>query len=474
MASMLKQAPAVCMTGSILWEVNRRGVALEDPRISRMYAAMIGRAADRAAGRFRTGAWLRSGATWMVVAAVILLCVGVAIREKGRGRLTKIKAELGALPQIPVVTSPQPGGRDPIVLSRAQQMGGIAPEFLSATLLPGRGMNVLQIKAYLPGRGEVTLLDAPSVAEAAMAMSGIADDLNGEKSLAMGGALEAPWAGSISGALLPGATSVLANWQGRGLTLPVNANGASAGGLLLKRATDSVSTSVMPDGGAMQATFNAGSFDGRWPSTTVVKTTVQLSGRAVDIAVMATNKGTEPEPMSIGWRPRFLLPGSDRSQVLLRVPSTVRAEVKDPKTGLPSGRLLPVAQTEFDLSAPNGATLRSLSLNDLFVHLKGGVLSSGPDVELRDPAAGFGIRMTALTSSIKAIHVTAPADQKTISIDMQTSYDDAFGREWDKDENTGLVVLQPGESLQWKVRLELFPLSGSRMGQSISSLYSNR
>jgi len=42
-------------------------------------------------------------------------------------------------------------------------MGGTMPEFLSVTMLPGRGMNVLQIKAYIPGKGEVNLLASPSV-----------------------------------------------------------------------------------------------------------------------------------------------------------------------------------------------------------------------------------------------------------------------------------------------------------------------
>jgi hypothetical protein len=37
------------------------------------------------------------------------------------------------------------------------------PEFLSVTLLPGRGMNVLQITAYIPGKGEVNLLASPSI-----------------------------------------------------------------------------------------------------------------------------------------------------------------------------------------------------------------------------------------------------------------------------------------------------------------------
>jgi len=47
------------------------------------------------------------------------------------------------------------------------------------TLLPGRGMNVLQIRVFVPGRGEIDLLDSPSVAEATRSMTGSGEDAEG-------------------------------------------------------------------------------------------------------------------------------------------------------------------------------------------------------------------------------------------------------------------------------------------------------
>src|SRR6185312_6319250 len=75
----------------------------------------------------------------------------------------------------PVVTPPSPtavasahlplvGGQKAIELRRLQSGTGAKPEFLSVTLLPGRGMNLFQITAYLPGRGEVPLLTSPPLA----------------------------------------------------------------------------------------------------------------------------------------------------------------------------------------------------------------------------------------------------------------------------------------------------------------------
>ena len=51
-----------------------------------------------------------------------------------------------------------PGGQDPIRLSRSATSIGKGVELISATFLPGRGMNVFQITALIPGHGEVPLL----------------------------------------------------------------------------------------------------------------------------------------------------------------------------------------------------------------------------------------------------------------------------------------------------------------------------
>jgi galactose mutarotase-like enzyme len=58
------------------------------------------------------------------------------------------------------------------------------------------------------------------------------------------------------------------------------------------------------------------------------------------------------------------------------------------------------------------------------------------------------------------MRVVAPADGSYVSIDPQYNEPDAFGREWEKQLGTGFVVLQPGESTEWKVKLELVPLAG--------------
>lgn len=414
--------------------------------------------------RLRERAWqgtVRSGILTIFVAIFVIVGLAVGWHEHRKGHFARLKAEIRGIPAHPEEpTGVRPGGQDAIVLQRSPLPGSPGPEFVSATLLPGRGMNVLQIKAYLPDRGEVDLLASPSLDEAAKLLD---DPKQPGAGLAVGAAIEAPWTGRIPGVPSDSGDSVTTMWRGHHLDLPNDWNGAigaaSAGGLLMPMASSEVRTAVMPDGGAATAMFHAGAFGGRWISNTDIVTMVQLGGRSIEINVTARNVGTEAEPVGIGWHPRFAIVSGDRQKATLRLPESVRAEDHSPRTGLPSGKLLPVEGTAYDFTKP--APLGTLSLNDWFVHLKPALLDNGPMIELRDPESGFGLRVLAVSSSIKAIHVYAPADAGFVAIDPAMNYDDPFGREWPRDEDTGMVVLEPGQSVQWKIRLEIFPLTPS-------------
>jgi hypothetical protein len=69
--------------------------------------------------------------------------------------------------------------------------------------------------------------------------------------------------------------------------------------------------------------------------------------------------------------------------------------------------------------------------------------------------------MTMLSPSIKSMHVTAPANGNFVMIEPRFNYDDPFGKEWSKEEDTGMVVLAPGQSVQWKIRLEIYAPSSN-------------
>ena len=133
-----------------------------------MYATLWGRKLSQV--RHNAWRWMmkRSGLLMTIGTTAILLLVALALKERGRGHLTKLRTELNVRSAAPHKTAPLlPGGQDAVVLSRTQVADMGTPEFVSATLLPGRGMNVLQIVAYIPQKGEVNLLASPDLDEAA-------------------------------------------------------------------------------------------------------------------------------------------------------------------------------------------------------------------------------------------------------------------------------------------------------------------
>src|SRR5271163_663766 len=126
------------------------------------------------AGRLRRSIWraavMRSGLLTFLVLILLLAALAFGWHEHRLGQFAQLKRELGKRPVHDVTV--RPGGQDVVQLQRSQLLGGSGPEFLSATLLPGRGMNLLQIKAYLPQKGEVNLLASPPLEDAAELLTG--------------------------------------------------------------------------------------------------------------------------------------------------------------------------------------------------------------------------------------------------------------------------------------------------------------
>ena len=243
-------------------------------------------------------------------------------------------------------------------------------------------MNMLQISAYLPQKGEVNLLASPSLDSACGAVERHwTRCASGAKSLAMGAAIETPWAGWISGPRrTPDEKNLTTVWHGIRLNLPTEMRDSYgldgsivSGGLLLKQPSASVSTNIMPDGGEASATFRPGNFDGHWLSQTEITTTVELSGRAIEVKIAACiTSATQLNPLESAGHLRFAILSGHRGQMMLRLPEALRAEVKDRRSGELSGRLLPVTGTEYDFTGREGAQLGALSLDDSFVQSSGG------------------------------------------------------------------------------------------------------
>jgi galactose mutarotase-like enzyme len=112
-----------------------------------------------------------------------------------------------------------------------------------------------------------------------------------------------------------------------------------------------------------------------------------------------------------------------------------------------------VQGTKYDFTASNGKPLDEIFLDDNFSRLS---RSSGKVVvNLIDPAANYGLHIQGLSNDIKTVQVYAPPDKPFVAIEEQFNFADPFSPVWGNFD-TGMVILDPGQSVTWTVRLELF------------------
>jgi aldose 1-epimerase len=351
------------------------------------------------------------------------------------------------------------GGAPPVILQRPPVTDKSKPQFLQATILPGRGMDVLQIKAYLPGKGEIYVLNSPPLEDAARLL-GKDNDEFGNQVFKFGGAILLPFANRIRGDVAPDGKTITAIVARRKVILPANWSGNKPGaekhaihGLMQRSHFQDMITRNGTQDSAVTATLHAGNFDGHWLSDTDVEVESVLSHDAFEMTVTAKNVGLRPLPMGIGWHPYFVLPGDDRQDVRLRLPSETRAVMNNYDDSFVTGVRVPVKGTEYDFSAPEGRPLDKIYLDDNYSVLN---YDQGKTItEIIDPAAKYGLRLITLTPKIKSIQVYAPPDKNFVAIEPQFNLPDPYNKNWGNLDN-GMVLLQPGESVTWRVRLELF------------------
>jgi galactose mutarotase-like enzyme len=321
-------------------------------------------------------------------------------------------------------------------------------------------MNTFQIQAHLPGKGLVDVLASPSIAEAQKLLNGGPGDLHGNQSFMLGGAILAPFAGRVRGTVAPDGKTFSVDIKGHKAVLPANWSGRRPGaekhaihGLILDRQATEVKTEADAAGASITGILKAGDFGVGWPSQITITTRVALAEDSIEVRVTALNEGGQLTVVGFGWHPYFAFPSGDRNQVRLRIPAAERLEVNNRDEHFPTGRLLPVAGTEYDLSAPGGGAIAGLSLEECFTNLKRD--HEGHAVaEISDPSAKFGLRIAMLSPEISAIQVYAPADQQYAAIEPWFNLPDPFGTVW--NTAAGMVELRPGASTTYAVRLKLF------------------
>lgn len=347
-------------------------------------------------------------------------------------------------------------GQKIVVLKRNATSGGTKLEFLSATIPPGRGMNLLQITANVPGKGIVDVLATPPFDQVAKALSG--DKFGNMSFSTFGGAFLAPYANRIRGTLSQDGQSITSEWRDKKLVLPANWTGKNPGaerhsihGLILTRKADNLE--VSKDGTSVTATIHAGNFDGHWLSSTDLTLRISLREDSIDSTIVAKNVGHEAEPIGIGWHPYFAIPSGMRNQVRLHIPATQHVETNNFDDVFPTGKITAVKGTRYDFTAPQGKLIG----NELYDESFAGLMRTGNKVrvDLIDPAAHYGIHIDGLSPEIQTVQFYAPKDKPFVALEEQFNFGDPFSKVW-KGMNTGMVILKPGNSTTWHVQLRLF------------------
>lgn len=354
------------------------------------------------------------------------------------------------------------GGEPIVVLKRAQRADQSKPQLLTATVLPGRGMAILQITAYVPGKGEVEVFASPSLGEAKDLLDHN-DDKFGNKIFSVGGAFLVPYANRIRGKVTPDGSEITTSIAGQTVNLPANWVGKNPGaekvsmhGLMLTSKFQNVRQVSTADASTVSGIFHAGNWDSHWVSDTDMSVRIALRNDSVEFMLTAKNVGKEPLPIGIGWHPYFAIPSGDRKQARLHLPADKVAVMDNYDNVFPTGEVRPVSAGDgkYDFTAADGKALDDIFLDDNFQNIQRD--ANGDAVaKVIDPASKYAIKIVAESPQIKSIQVYSPPDKNFVALEPQFNLPDPYGSEW-KSSDTGMVLLKPGESTTWRVRLELF------------------
>ena len=352
------------------------------------------------------------------------------------------------------------GGKKAVRLSRPQSSDASKPQILSADILPGRGMNVFKVKAYVPGKGVIDVLFGPPLEQAPDLMNGQGTDQTGNGSYAAGGAILVPFANRIRGRLRPGAKTINATILGKQVTLAANTRGKKPGaephamhGLILNRAMDSVSLNATDNEATVDSALDAGDFGGHWLSNSNVAIKATLNDEGFGFTVTVKNTGNEDEPVGIGWHPYFAFPSGQREQAKLYIPAKKLALVNNYDDVFPTGKLVPM-KGKYAFNQKGGLALDNNFYDDCFVDLEKDA-NNHATAEIMDPAAKYGVRVIALSPEISAFQAYAPPTKEFVAFEPQFNWGDPFGKEW-KGQNTGMVTLKPGQSATYSVQIQVF------------------
>ena len=184
-----------------------------------------------------------------------------------------------------------------------------------------------------------------------------------------------------------------------------------------------------------------------YPFTLDLQLEYALDHSGLSVRTSARNVGQRMLPFGAGQHPYFTLGGALVDSAELRLPANSRLELDD-QHRLPTGRSLPVEDSEFDFRQPR--RIGSLVIDECFTDLIHD--SGGAHVVLIDPESHRSV-VVWMGERYRYIQVftgdTLAPDRRRrgLAIEPMTCPPDAFR------SGTDLIVLQPDESctLEWRI-----------------------
>lgn len=374
---------------------------------------------------FRKIDFARSGLVTTIILAILFAGLTFLFKERGKGHLHKLTTPT---PLQKVEPSPQPGGKDPISIARLSMVNGSTAEFLSTTVLPGLGMSILDLKAELPMRGEIQLLQGSTVKE----ITAAADKYAADKAATP----------ETTTHVFSTMSSPMLAWSSHS---SVDQDDLQSSAIF--QSANSNDSHGMPDGGDATALFTSLSkpVAGSLPPGIELRSSILMSGRAMEINLTARNVGNSTLPLRLGWLPHFILPGDDRSEMRIVVPATQR---------IASGNTVEV--TGFNTG--DGKAIGD-SMDVTLTHLTRDFLSAGSEIRLLDPQCGCGIRVTTLSPNIRTVRILAPAGAPWVAIvPIADATETLANRVASASGGQPTKGLAPGAIMHWKIRVELMEL----------------
>ncbi len=192
-------------------------------------------------------------------------------------------------------------------------------------------------------------------------------------------------------------------------------------------------------------------YDG-FPWEGSLTTTFRPISRGLEIAWAFANRSSSSAPAGYGLHPFWAIPG-DRADVSVKVPADYRFELVDYESQTPTGKLIPVSGTHYDLR--DWRSLATLDIDDIF-------WPKPPQEE-----AGVRYRSEELRVAIQCSHnmrhlvCYSPVGRPFVCVENLSCAPDAHNLHANGyEEMAGLAIVAPGGKLEGWVRYQVEPITG--------------